>query len=116
MQQEPIRVQGGHDIEGDVREVHQPRPDGQGEHEPELQFDVNAQERQKWQEEMAENDKQADVPPGPLLAPDVPEGFLGNVGVPDDEILEEGDVSVEHGEREHQRADEIEGLFRGHFA
>src|SRR5207253_555750 len=42
-----------------------------------------------------------------LLAQNVPKRFLGDVAVPDNEILTEGDISVKDSESEQERAEKI---------
>ena len=54
----------------------------------------------------------ADRRPRARLPLHVVDRLLGNVGVPDQEVLREGDVGPEHGEAEEQLADVVEVLDR----
>ena len=54
------------------------------------------------------------VPPGTVFADEIPEGFLGHVGVPDDEVLRELDVGGKQREGEEQHAEEIKLIVLQH--
>src|SRR5207302_9958259 len=107
MEHETLGMQHRHNVERQIDKMHEPAPGAERQHEPEIRFNIDAQQRQEGHEEMAENDDQADIPPGAALAENVPERFLGNVAVPNDEILRESDVSIKHREGEQNGADEI---------
>ena len=54
---------------------------------------------------MPEEKRQADPPPVAVFAQVEPEGLLGHVRVPDQEVLRKGDVGPEHREGQHELAD-----------
>ncbi len=107
MQNKIVRVQNWHDVEGEIAEVHEPRPHAKRDHHRQGQFRVDAQQRQEGQREVAEDDYHADVRPTPFFADHVPKGFFRHVGVPDDEVLREMDVGVENREGQQQRTDKV---------
>ena len=59
----------------------------------------------EWQQKVAKHEEHAAPPPIALFAQRIPEGFLGQIGIPDDQILREVDVGIKHGEGQHQHAD-----------
>src|SRR5262249_6201371 len=105
--QNKILVQHRHDIEGEIGIMHDPGPNADRDHVREDVFDIDPQQREEGQKEMAEDNHQPDIPPGAVLAHNVPERFLRHVAVPDDEILGEGHVGVKDREGEKQGTDEI---------
>ena len=84
-----------HDVEGHVAEVHEPRPDGERDHERKLELRVLIQHRDEGHEKVTEDDDHPDLPPRPDFTFHVVIGFLGNVRVVDEEVLGEMDVGVE---------------------
>src|SRR5439155_8991340 len=96
-----------HDVEREVNPMHKPGPNADRQHEREDMLHINPKQREKWNEEMAEDNDQADVPPRALFTHDVPKRFLRHVAVPDDEVLGESDVGIEHRESEQARAEKI---------
>ena len=98
-----VRVQSRHDLKFNINEMHQPGPCRQREHDGQLQFEVNTKQHEKRHKEMPENnDILAHIIPRPFFAQHVPIGFFRHVGVPNNEILGEIDVSPEHRERKKQ--------------
>src|SRR2546423_5709865 len=102
---EALGKKGGHDVETNVTEMHQPGPDHQGNHDREAQLEIDAEERQKWEKEMAENNQHSEIPPRSCFALGVPKRFLRHVRIPDDEVLRKMDVSVENRESKPKHAD-----------
>src|SRR5947207_8366086 len=103
------------DVKGEVEVVHQPCPHPNRRHVTKLALHIDAEQSEERQEEMAKDDDHSDPKPRPSFANDIPERLLRDITVPDDEVLREMDVSVEHGKREHQRADEIKLVLMQHF-
>src|SRR5271165_7133324 len=105
-------LEGRQDVVRDVDEddeedqVRDP-PDG-----PVRDLEPVGKQEQERQQEVPEDEEQAHVPPVPVLPDVVPEGLLGQVRVPDEEVLVERDVRPEDREREHELAyrPEVVGL------
>src|SRR5690349_18928471 len=93
---ESVLMDGRSGIEPLVKEAHQQDPSHQGRHKTEFQFDIDSQQQEKWQKEMAEDNHETHQPPKTRFTQDIMKGFLRHVGVPDDEVLREVDVRVEH--------------------
>src|SRR5205823_13905564 len=68
-------------------------------------------QRQEGQEEVAEDEHEADVPPRTVFALHVPKCFFRDGVVPDQEILGEGDIGVKNGKRKEQHAGVVKSLF-----
>ena len=66
------------------------------------------QQVDEGKQEVAKNEAHADPPPSSLLTHIVPEGFFGNIGVIDQEILGEADVSPKYSESQHKAAKVVE--------
>src|SRR5882724_6550257 len=90
------------DLKGHVEIMHQPRPDGDGCHIRKHAFQINSQQAKEGREEMAEDNDHANEEPRPLLAQNVKSPFIREIAVPDNEVLREIDVSVEHSKCEQQ--------------
>src|SRR5439155_9510334 len=63
LERKALRMRDRQDVEGEIDEVHQPRPDAERHHVREYVFHIDPQQRQEWNEEMAENDDNSDRPP-----------------------------------------------------
>src|SRR5262245_10998409 len=87
--------------------MHQPGPDAERDHVRKNVFDVDPEQCKKRKKKVPENDDHADTKPTPFFAEDIPKCFLGNIGIPNDEILPERHVSVEDRESEEYRPEKI---------
>ncbi|NDE96603.1 MAG: hypothetical protein EB045_05780 [Actinobacteria bacterium] len=62
--------------------------------------------------EMTDHQKDGVVEPSAGISIDEEPGFLGNIGIPLEKILAEGDVPPEHGKGEEQHAHQVIVLHR----
>jgi hypothetical protein len=74
---------------------------------------ITRHQNQEGGDEVPEQQHEADAdPPVVGLARKVPDGFLGDVAVPDEHVLAEGDVGPEDHEAEGELADVVKVLDR----
>ena len=100
----------GHDEPVEI-EVMEDQDPGCEKAKPErVSSDRPEEEQEERDHEMAETESPAQRVPRPRPAGDVPAGFLGEVCVPDQEILAEGDVGPEDHEAEEQLAQIVQVL------
>src|SRR5580704_6775492 len=102
------RLERGQDIEADIDKEKSEVPTGD-----KLDALVNdlvavGQQVEERKQKIAKHQGHADKPPLADLALIEPEGFLGDIGVPDEKILGKPDVAPENGKRQHELADRMQ--------
>ncbi len=107
-------LQRRQDVVAEVDQNHRQHPERDAADDVVRDLEAVRQQGAERDDKVAEEYDEADVPPlvraavVVQLAQVVPEGLLGHVGAPDQEVLGERHVRPEDGEREHELADAVE--------
>ena len=102
-----LELEVRHDDPVEVDAVHEEHPTRGGEDPPGGAFGRLGEKKEEGHKEVADDEEDREEGPGAGVAVDEEPSFLGDVGVPLEEVLAEGDVTPEDGEGEKEHAHDV---------